>query len=381
MQVVRRELVLARHVHLFRGRHKRVDKLELHRLYIARQHRSLRKVCVAYHVGHRFELDAAGHAARRAGLLDLVLVSFFEIPDRVVWVTEDPEVVATDVVQLLQIRLVYAGYMQLLDERVRRDRYPRIFGRRRSGYQQQGAHEGKSCSMRCGKRYKRAGSWSDFPGHGHRAAVCTCGAIELRRDAARGWERRRRVQFEEKEQELDDELLCANFTRTLVRVKKTNERLEGSRAAAAEGDAANGGRRQRFDAPEEFVEDLIVVLLFSPFDREDLLQASEQGAVATLPDEIFCPAAAVSSEAGADRSDRSVIAYTPCRLVTQHESQLLDHLNVELQGRGRLQKVVVPLWRQCGLLVLLALFLHRLLLVWLGHARSIDGFASTCALG
>jgi hypothetical protein len=73
-----------------------------------------------YQVGHGLEFDTASHAARGAGFLDARFVGFRKDPDGVVRVAEDPEIVATDVGQLLQVSLVDTWAMQGVDKLVRR---------------------------------------------------------------------------------------------------------------------------------------------------------------------------------------------------------------------------------------------------------------------
>lgn len=94
-----------------------------------------------YQIGHGLELDTASHAARGSGFFDTRFISFGKDPDGVVRMTEDPEIVATSVGQLLQIRLVNTRTVQGIDELVRRKR---DLGRVRgswSGGQQEGAEE------------------------------------------------------------------------------------------------------------------------------------------------------------------------------------------------------------------------------------------------
>jgi hypothetical protein len=73
-----------------------------------------------YQIGHSFELNTASHAARGSGFFDTRFISFGEDPDGVVRMTEDPEIVTTNVGQLLQIRLVNTRTVQGIDELVRR---------------------------------------------------------------------------------------------------------------------------------------------------------------------------------------------------------------------------------------------------------------------
>jgi hypothetical protein len=50
-----------------------------------------------YQIGHGLELDTASHAARGSGFFDTRFISFRKDPDGIVWMTEDPEIVATNV--------------------------------------------------------------------------------------------------------------------------------------------------------------------------------------------------------------------------------------------------------------------------------------------
>jgi hypothetical protein len=71
-----------------------------------------------HQIGHGLKLDTAGHAARGSGFLDTRFIGFGKDPDGVVRVTEDPEIVATNVRELLQIALVDTRAMQGVDELV-----------------------------------------------------------------------------------------------------------------------------------------------------------------------------------------------------------------------------------------------------------------------
>ena len=52
-------------------------------------------------------------------LLHLRLIGLIQFPDRVAGMTEDPEVVSTNIAQFLQVRLVDPRNMELLNETMR----------------------------------------------------------------------------------------------------------------------------------------------------------------------------------------------------------------------------------------------------------------------
>jgi hypothetical protein len=73
----------------------------------------------AHHVTHCLGFNTTGHTARCTRSLDLIFVTFCEVPDRVVWMAENPKVISADVGEFLKIRLVYPGPVQTVDELVR----------------------------------------------------------------------------------------------------------------------------------------------------------------------------------------------------------------------------------------------------------------------
>ena len=74
------------------------------------------------HVSHGLGFDTAGHTTWCPRSLNLVLITFGEVPDRVVWMTENPEIISTDIGELLKVGLVYPRLVEGFDEFVRSDR-------------------------------------------------------------------------------------------------------------------------------------------------------------------------------------------------------------------------------------------------------------------
>ena len=114
MEVIRRVFVLPWHVQLGHNSRQLVDELEMKGLtreqsasaYTQTQG-TARGVGFANHVSHSFGFDTAGHATGRPGSLDLGFVAFCEIPDRVVWMAVNPEVISADIGEFLEVGLVY----------------------------------------------------------------------------------------------------------------------------------------------------------------------------------------------------------------------------------------------------------------------------------
>lgn len=118
MKVVRRALVLPGHVELGSNGRKLVNEFEMKSLAreddmsVYTQTQLKRRETgeehgAAYHVSHSFGFDTTSHTTRRPRSLDLAFVAFREIPDRVVGVAENPEVISADVGEFLKVRLVY----------------------------------------------------------------------------------------------------------------------------------------------------------------------------------------------------------------------------------------------------------------------------------
>jgi len=92
MEVIRRVLVFLGHVQLGDNNGQLVDELEVER-----------------HISHGFGFDTAGHTTRCPRSLDLFLITFREIPDRVVRMAENPEVISAYIGEFLKVGLVYSG--------------------------------------------------------------------------------------------------------------------------------------------------------------------------------------------------------------------------------------------------------------------------------
>jgi len=110
MEVVRRAFMLPGHVQFGYDGRQLVDELEMKRL--AREHHvsayTRTQVCgIANHVSHSLGFDTTGHTTGRPRSLDLALVAFCEVPDGVVWMAENPEVISADIREFLEVVLVY----------------------------------------------------------------------------------------------------------------------------------------------------------------------------------------------------------------------------------------------------------------------------------
>ena len=66
---------------------------------------------VQYHISHSLGFHTSGHAARRSRSFDFAFVAFCNIPDGVVRVAVDPEIVPADVGEFLEIRFEYPGFV------------------------------------------------------------------------------------------------------------------------------------------------------------------------------------------------------------------------------------------------------------------------------
>lgn len=71
------------------------------------------------------------------------------------------------------------------------------------------------------------------------------------------------IQVEQNENEFDHQLSGRHIPWLFFRKQKGGERDEWVRGLLTDGDATDVGGRERFDASEEFVQKLVVVLLFS----------------------------------------------------------------------------------------------------------------------
>jgi len=63
------------------------------------------------HVSHSLGFDTTGHTARCPGSLNFILITFNEIPDRVVRMAENPEVISADIGEFLKVGLEYPGFV------------------------------------------------------------------------------------------------------------------------------------------------------------------------------------------------------------------------------------------------------------------------------
>jgi hypothetical protein len=137
----------------------------------------------SYQVGHCLIFDAASHTARRSGLFDAYLVGVGKNPYSVIWVAEDPEVIATGVGEFLQVCLVNTRAMQRVDKFVWRKRNFWGFRRSRRGSQEEGTKKRVQGPVRMWKSDRvTRGSLPDF---------------RPRRDRSDGRKGRGRVEFEQ----------------------------------------------------------------------------------------------------------------------------------------------------------------------------------------
>jgi hypothetical protein len=95
---------------------KRIQQSKVHRLRRCQLATVPAKYRISYQVGHGLIFDAASHTTRRSGLFDACLISIGKNPDGVIRVAEDPEVIATDVGEFLQVGLVDTRAMQGVDK-------------------------------------------------------------------------------------------------------------------------------------------------------------------------------------------------------------------------------------------------------------------------
>jgi hypothetical protein len=84
---------------------------------------------------------------------------------------------------------------------------------------------------------------------------------------AGGGKRRRRIELEKDEKQVDDQLPRRHIPWLLIRIKECHKLDERCGAGAAKGKAANVRGRECLEASEQFVEDLIIMLLFSAIYR------------------------------------------------------------------------------------------------------------------
>jgi hypothetical protein len=110
----------------------------------------------AYHVSHSLSFNTAGHAAGRPGSLNFALVTFREVPDRVVWMTVYPEIVPADVGEFLKVRLVYSRFVQVADKFVRSNGNFWSLGGPRGRGKKQRADQAKDAFVRMGERNETA---------------------------------------------------------------------------------------------------------------------------------------------------------------------------------------------------------------------------------
>ena len=100
------------------------------------------------HVSHSLGFNTTGHAARCPGSLDFILITFCEIPDGVVWMAENPEIISADVGEFLKVGFEYSGLVQALDKFVRGNRdFWRLSGSWGRGKEQR-ANEGERALVR-----------------------------------------------------------------------------------------------------------------------------------------------------------------------------------------------------------------------------------------
>ncbi len=111
-----------------------------------------------YHVAHRLELDAASHAARRTRLLHLGFIGLIQLPDGVAGMAENPEVVSTNIAELLQVGLVNSRAVKLLDECVRLDRRAGVLAGGWRGCKEEGFDEREESGVWAGQDNEIAGS-------------------------------------------------------------------------------------------------------------------------------------------------------------------------------------------------------------------------------
>jgi len=68
------------------------------------------------HVSHSFGFNTSGHTARCPGSLNFILITFCEIPDGVVRMAENPEIISADIGEFLKVGLEYSGFVETVDK-------------------------------------------------------------------------------------------------------------------------------------------------------------------------------------------------------------------------------------------------------------------------
>ena len=219
VEFVSRQLVFVRQVEVISSLSKRIQQPKVRRLrrhqlaIVPAKHRT------SYQVGHCLIFDAASHTARRSGLFDACFVSIGKNPNGVIWVAEDPEVIATGVGEFLEVGLVDTRAMQGVDKFVWRKWHFWGFCRSRRGGQQNATKKRIQGPMRMwkGDRFTR-GSLPNF---------------RPRWNRSEGRKRRRRVELEQDHEQIDNEQSRRNFARFFVGIKKGDELRKGSWAGAS----------------------------------------------------------------------------------------------------------------------------------------------------